>query len=582
MSTDLITEHLDLWTSAVTYNNGKGRGNNGEPELTGIQKLRELILELAVRGKLVPQDPEDEPASKLLERIEEEKKRLYKEGKIKKPKKLPEVSEDEKPYEVPEGWVWARLVELFEIQDSYRIPLNKKERNKREGKYPYYGANGQIGTIDDYIFEGRRILIAEDGGFFSDPIRGVAYIAEGRFWVNNHAHVLRCIGSTNEKFWISYFNQFDWLPYVRGMTRYKLNQATMQKIPLPVPPLAEQKRIAEKVDELMALCDRLEQQTSAQISAHETLVDTLLDTLTRSQDAAELADNWARLAEHFDTLFTTEHSIDRLEQTIIQLAVMGRLVPQDPKDEPASKLLERTRLEKEQLVKEKKIKKPQKLSEVSEEEKYFVLPDKWVWARFGETGYTRLGKMLDKAKNQGLKKKYLRNTNVQWWSFDLEELKELMLEENELKEYSVNYGDLLICEGGEPGRCAVWRDEDSEMYIQKAIHRHRPLGGISPDYLKICLTVDFHSGRLSQLFTGTTIKHLPGDNLAKYVIPLPPIKQQCKIVEKVNEFMALCDRLKAHLNKAGETQVQLAEIIVNRAIDGEVPDSTESQYCSQF
>ena len=115
MSTDLITEHLDLWTSAVTYNNGKGRGNNGEPELTGIQKLRELILELAVRGKLVPQDPEDEPASKLLERIEEEKARLYKEGKIKKPKKLPEIAEEEKPFDLPEGWQWVRLGELMQM-----------------------------------------------------------------------------------------------------------------------------------------------------------------------------------------------------------------------------------------------------------------------------------------------------------------------------------------------------------------------------------------------------------------------------------------------------------------------------------
>ena len=136
MSTDLITEHLDLWTSAVTYNNGKDRGNNGEPELIGIQKLRELILELAVRGKLVPQNPEDEPASKLLVRIEEEKWRLYKESKIKKPKKVQEINEEDKPFELPSGWEWVRLGIISEIErGGSPRPIKSYLTNKSDG-YP--------------------------------------------------------------------------------------------------------------------------------------------------------------------------------------------------------------------------------------------------------------------------------------------------------------------------------------------------------------------------------------------------------------------------------------------------------------
>ncbi len=131
-----------------------------------------------------------------------------------------------------------------------------------------------------------------------------------------------------------------------GMAREGLSKKVLELFELPLPPLEEQHRIVQKVDELMALCDQLEQQTSDQIAAHDTLVDTLLGTLTQSQNATELAENWTRLAAHFDTLFTTEQSIDKLKQTILQLAVMGRLVEQSPKDEPASKFLSRVSEEK--------------------------------------------------------------------------------------------------------------------------------------------------------------------------------------------------------------------------------------------
>ncbi|MCK0744271.1 restriction endonuclease subunit S [Chromohalobacter nigrandesensis] len=580
----LITDHLDLWTGAVTHKSGTGRGasgKNGKIELTGIKKLRELILELAVRGKLVEQDPNDEPASVLLERIAEEKARLVKEGKIKKPKELPEIAEDEKPFGLPYGWQWTCLGNISQIN-----PRNDAEDNLQATFVPmplistsYYGEHGQEPRPWSEIKKGYThfadgdIAIAKITPCFENSKAAVFRNLENGIGAGTtELHIARPYGATLNPLYVLLCLKS---PRFLSNGEKKMTGSAGQKRvpkdyfagePLPFPPLAEQHRIVAKVDELMALCDRLEQQVGDQLEAHEVLVDTLLNALTRSTDAPELGENWARVAEHFDALFTTEASIDKLKQTVLQLAVMGRLVPQNPNDEPASVLLERIVEERERLVKQGEIKKPKKLPPIYESEKPHELPNSWQWTYFQSTGYTRLGKMLDKAKNQGEHKKYLRNTNVKWWKFDLSDIKTLLLEEHELSEYSVKNGDLLICEGGEPGRCAVWENAEQEIYIQKAIHRHRTFGGVSPHFLKICLTVSATNGQLSKLFTGATIKHLPGDKLARYICPFPPPYEQHRIVEKVDKLMTLCDQLKSRLSESGKTRSQLAETIMEQAV----------------
>ena len=160
-------------------------------------------------------------------------------------------------------------------------------------------------------------------------------------------------------------------------------------------------------------------------------------------------------------------------------------------------------------MKEGKIKKDKPLPEIGEEEKPFEVPEGWEWVRLDYVANTRLGKMLDAAKNTGALRPYLRNTNVQWFEFNLDDVKELRLEDYELDEFRVENGDLLICEGGEPGRCAIWSGELPEVYFQKALHRVRPYSGILPRYLQISLRVDAQSGSLERYFTGATIKHFP-------------------------------------------------------------------------
>ena len=335
----LITDHIDIWTAAETEKrSGRGRASGNAGSVYGIKKLRELILELAVRGKLVPQDAGDEPASELLKRIQAEKAKLIAEGKIKKDKPLPPIKDGEKPFDLPNGWEWARFGDVLISRDADRIPVSAEERQFRKGEYDYYGASGVIDKIDKFLFDKPLLLIGEDGANLINRSTPIAFIARGKYWVNNHAHVLDGTSEDFLKYIELYIDAIDLVPYVTGTAQPKMNQAKMNNIVLGLPSEAEQRRIVAKVDELMALCDQLESQHSNAAEAHEKLVSHLLGTLLIPSQPPLLQrgggedggdSNWQRIAAHFDTLFTTDASIDALKQTLLQLAVMGKLVPQD-------------------------------------------------------------------------------------------------------------------------------------------------------------------------------------------------------------------------------------------------------------
>lgn len=447
----LIVDHMETWTSALQTRSTAGRGSSGKIDLYGIKKLRELILELAVRGKLVPQDPNDEPASELLKRIAAEKAELVKQGKIKKQKPLPEISEEEKPFELPEGWEWVRLGDATYNRDAERIPLSSDERMNRKGDFDYYGASGIIDKIDDYIFDKPLLLIGEDGANLINRSTPIAFMAYGQFWVNNHAHVLDGISEDFLNYLCIYINAISLENYITGTAQPKMNQAKMNTILIGLPPEHEQLKIKNKVTELLSLCGKLEQQSLTSLDAHQQLVETLLGTLTDSQNAEELAENWARISEYFDTLFTTEASVDALKQTILQLAVMGKLVPQDPNDEPASELLKRIAQEKAQLVKEGKIKKQKPLPPISDEEKPFELPEGWEWCKFGLTSEFING---DRGSNYPNKNEYV-SQGIPWINTGhIEKNGTLTVTEmnfitegkfNELRSGKIQKGDLVYC-----------------------------------------------------------------------------------------------------------------------------------------
>ncbi|MDF4686427.1 restriction endonuclease subunit S [Vibrio parahaemolyticus] len=576
---NLITEHIDIWTSAVKARSTSGRGSSKKLELYGVKKLRELILDLAVRGKLVPQDPNNEPASVLLECIAEEKDNLIKEKKIRKPIKTEQIGSDEVPFELPVGWEWRRLVHLVTVLGD---GLHGTPEYSENGEYFFVNGNNlSNGSIqikpetkrvseEQYLkhkkdLNDRTVLVSINGtlgnvGFYNNEavMLGKSACYFNLFQDISKDYIKRLIESP-------YFRNYAFA-VATGSTIKNLGLKAMNNFVLAVPPKAEQHRIAAKVDELMALCDQLEQQTEDSIEAHQVLVTTLLDTLTNSADADELMQNWAQISEHFDTLFTTEESIDQLKQTILQLAVMGKLVPQDTSDEPAAELLKRIAEEKARLVKDKKIKKQKALPPISEDEKPFELPNGWEWCRFGNVATSRLGKMLDKSKNVGTPLPYLRNTNVQWHKFDLDDIKLMKIEDSEREEFLVLPGDLLICEGGEPGRCAIWEDEKQEIYFQKALHRARPLGQCLPEYLQVCLTVDAANGVLDNYFTGATIKHFVGAKLNNYIHPLPPVEEQKRIVNKISDLIKICEQLQCLLRQSQTTQLHLTDAILEKTV----------------
>ena len=244
----------------------------------------------------------------------------------------------------------------------------------------------------------------------------------------------------------------------------------------------------------------------------------------------------------------------QLKNSILQMAVQGKLVPQDPNDEPASALLERIRAEKERLIKEKKIKREKNPSVIFKgadntpyekigdevrslaDEVPFDIPDSWEWVTLQTIATSSLGKTLDKAKNKGDLKPYLCSINVYWDGIDLTTVKEARLEENELPKYLLRPGDLLICEGGDVGRSAVW-ESTQEMYYQNALHRVRFYGGINPHYFQLLLECYKGNQILDAYSKGMTIKHLVQTALSTIVFPLPPLSEQNRIVDAVNRLL---------------------------------------------
>ncbi|MEE9355600.1 MAG: restriction endonuclease subunit S [Methylococcaceae bacterium] len=573
---DIITDNLDVWTTAKKNKKAVGRGSSKKQEAYGVKKLRELILELAVRGKLVPQDDSDEPASVLLDRIAEEKTRLIEERKIRKFKELPKINKQDELWPLPQGWAFVRFGNATFNRDAERIPLSVAERSGRQGEYDYYGTSGVIDTIDKYLFEKELLLIGEDGANLINRSTPIAFMARGKYWVNNHAHVIDGISEGLLLYICLHINAISLEQYVTGTAQPKMNQTKMNSIILALPPLAEQHRIVAKVNELMALCDQLEQQQSDQSATHQTLVETLLNGLiesakTSANDQQSTADFFNQLiAQHFDTLFTTDQSIDQLKQTILQLAVMGKLVPQDPKDEPASVLLEKIAEEKIRLIEAGKIKKQKALPEIGEDEKPFELPNGWEWIRLFDISE------LITSGSRGWAKYYSDQGAI------FVTMGNLARDSYELRMDTIRYvsppsggegsrtelieNDLVISITGDVGNLGLIPQNFGEAYI----NQHACLLRFLPD-CRNYYWPEFMRSPLAKLQFNAPQRGIKNSfrlgDIGGMVASMPPLAEQHRIATKVNQLLTLCDTLKANLNQAQTTQTQLADAIVKQAVN---------------
>ncbi|HDV0905568.1 TPA: restriction endonuclease subunit S [Vibrio fluvialis] len=579
---NLITKYIDIWTSAVKTKSTSGRGSSKKLELYGVKKLRELILELAVRGKLVPQDPSDEPASVLLERIAAEKALLVKEKKIKKPKSLAPIEQDDISYRLPNGWAAARLGNICnKLTDGSHNPAKDAGLG-----YPMYSSqNVQFRKIDfsnpsryvdeqDYQKEHARTQVQSGDILLTivGTLGRAAVVPEDApdFVLQRSVAVIE--SALNSDFLTYFFAAPICIKYFeehgKGTAQKGIYLGKLSLMPVFVPPLKEQHRIVAKVDELMALCDQLEQQTEASIEAHQVLVTTLLDTLTNSADADELMQNWARISEHFDTLFTTEESIDQLKQTILQLAVMGKLVPQDPSDEPAAELLKRIEEEKAQLVKEKKIKKQKALPPISGDEKPFELPSGWEWCRLGHIWQDsfygpRFGKneYVDEGGYPTIRTTDMTKDGV----IELNNPPRVSMSDEKLKLYALEKGDLLITRSGSIGIMALF-DLDIRAIPSAYLIRVRLTDYIYPKFVLTLLMSPLGQSYLGINATAVGVPNVNATKMASFPFPVPSLAEQIKIVEKVAALFDLCEQLKDCISNTQKQQLQITETFVELAV----------------
>ncbi|MBT1444867.1 restriction endonuclease subunit S [Shewanella sp. JM162201] len=615
----LITEHIDIWTAAIQAKSASGRGSNKKLGLYGIKKLRELILELAVRGKLVPQDPNDEPASVLLERIAAEKARLVKEGKIKKPKALPEIAEDEKPFALPVGWECARLVDVYDVRDGTHdtpkycdqgYPL-VTSKNISSGELDFsdvkYISESDHKKISERSLVERNDIIFAMIGSIGNP---VLIKVDREFSIKNVA-LFKYYSSefSSPLFLLLYllFAQKIFRQEASGAVQSFISLGKIRAFTIALPPLEEQHRIVAKVDELMALCDQLEQQTDASIEAHQQLVTVLLDSLLlppasaegsllspparaegsllsssataegsliNSAGADDFMANWARISDHFDTLFTTEASIDALKQTILQLAVMGKLVPQDPNDEPAAKLLERIAAEKARLVKEKKIKKDKPLPAITEDEKPFPLPKGWEWCRVDDVISLKHGYAFKSSYFLDGSGPYVLTTPGSFYEtggFRDRGDKTKYYDGPLDKEFVFEANDLIIpLTEQAPGLLgsAAFIPNDGKIYLhnQRLAKLSPYMDNFSKDYIYWYFNAPYLRSELAKSCSGTTVRHSSPSKVQRALFALPPRNEQDKIVNITNCLLLLCDQLKQRLSDSQQTQLKLTDALVDGAL----------------
>ncbi|EIX9115226.1 restriction endonuclease subunit S [Klebsiella pneumoniae] len=582
----LIVGHIDTWTTALQTRSTAGRGSSGKIDLYGIKKLRELILELAVRGKLVPQDPNDEPASELLKRIAAEKAELVKQGKIKKQKPLPEISEEEKPFELPAGWEWARLGVLCKklTDGSHNPPKDAgngypmlSSQNIQDGYIDIENPSRYV-SEDDFEKENARTLVQKNDVLLTI----VGSIGRSAVVLNHKSFVLQrsvavIATSLYSHFLSNFFKAITAQNYFiengKGTAQKGIYLGQLSLMLIPVPALVEQKRISDRLNELMILCDQLEQHSLTSLDAHQQLVETLLTTLTDSQNADELAENWARISEHFDTLFTTEASIDALKQTILQLAVMGKLVPQDPNDEPASELLKRIAQEKAQLVKDGKIKKQKPLPPISDEEKPFELPEGWEWCKFGLISEFING---DRGSNYPNKNEYVVH-GIPWINTGhIEKNGTLSITDmnfitekkfNELRSGKIQSGDLVYClRGATFGKTAFVKPYESGA-IASSLMIIRPFIREMGEYIYNYLISPFGRSQIFRFDNGSAQPNLSANSVMLYAFACPPLQEQFRIHKKITELFHICDNLKLQTQSAQQTQLHLANALTDAAIN---------------
>ena len=466
------------------------------------QELKNSILQLAIQGKLVEQRPEEGTAQELYAQIQAEKQRLIKEGKIKKEKPLPEITENEKPFDIPDEWMWVRIGQIFNLQAGKNITATDiYDEPSEKHKYLCYGGNGVRGYVSRFNREGNFALIGRQGA-----LCGNINIANGQFYATEHAVVVDHYNLTDILWGGWFLKALNLNQYATATAQPGLAVSNIIKVLIPLPPLAEQKRIVAKIEELLPLVDRYEQA-------------------------------WTKL-EDFNRRFPED-----MKKSILQQAIQGKLVEQRPEEGTAQELYAQIQAEKRRLIKEGKIKKEKPLPEITEEEKPFEIPEGWMWVRLGE-----ICKSISDGDHQPPPQvpegvPFLVISNVSAGRIDFSSTRYVPQDYfNALSNDRIaQKGDILFTVTGSYG-IPIKVESDEKFCFQRHIALLKLM--LDWDYIFYILKSPTIKSQCDAVATGTAQKTVGLKALRNLLIPLPPPAEQKRIVERLEELLAMCERLK--------------------------------------
>lgn len=529
-----------------------------------IARLRRFILDLAVRGKLVEQNPNDEPASELLKRIADEKARLLEDGKasraLAKASKAPLHEKDER-----QGWVKVEAAELFPTRSgNSKLIKGKLHSEPGEGRFPGYSAAGQDVWLDHWEHQGTAIILSAVGARC-----GKAFLANGRWSAVANTHIIWLMPAiTQPEFAMLHLNNEDFWARNGGAQPFVKVRETLSR-PFALPPLAEQQRIVAKADELMALCDQLETARAEREAGREKLTQSTLAKLNEP-DPQTFGDDARFALEHLEPLTKRTDQIKQLRQTILNLAVRGKLVEQDPNDEPASELLKRIEIARTTRAKAAGVrsKRPIKISESNAPS---IVPASWA--------LEALGNLVDPSAtiSYGV---LVPGPDVED-GIPLVRAQDLSLSGHAPRpnktiapEVEASYartrlkgGEILLCVVGSIGKLGIAPASWAGANIARAVARIAPIDLIASDYILLAMRSELVQRQFAEA-TRTLAQPTLNVSLIEAVpIPLPPLAEQHRIVAKVDELMVLCDQLEANLVEGEQTRSKLLEAVLHKALE---------------
>ena len=556
----------------------------------GVARLQELILSLAVRGKLVPQDPSDEPASVLVRRIRSYRDEQVKQGNARRERPFTPQADADLPFELPAGWGWIRFDDLIEpakpISYGVLVPGPDVDRGVPFVRIadlsltdPPAKPEKSISTQVDAQYQRTRL---EGGEILMGVVGSIGKLGVAPLtWAG--ANIARAIcrivpvSFVNKDFVLlllqSAFMRASFAVDTRTLAQPTLNVSLIRSSATPLPPAAEQSRIVTRVDELMRLCDALEVKGRLEAEQHTRLLDTLLGTLTDSATPEELAANWQRVAEHFDLLLDRPEAVDALEQTVLQLAVRGLLVTRVASDESARVLLDRIAAQRDRQP----AKSPLGLAVLDPDAAPYELPSHWEWARLGDL-VENMGSGWSPACDDGERTDptrwaVLRTTAVQVMEFCAREHKAIPLKLAPRPEIEVQSGDILVTRAGPMNRVGIscWVDQTPSrlMLSDKIVRFHPVTDELAPAFVVLALNAGWTRELLEAAKTGMAASqvNVSQADLKSLWVPVCGLEEQTRIVARVTELRRLCADLRQRLATSQATQSRLAEALVESAAE---------------